>query len=204
MDESRVVMWAKDNAMLLRQLELDFKASGIGNICNFFDQPPDWRCPCCHRTKPDFARLDKNRDLLCAMHRHHDHFGDFARDKLPRSGYTEGIVESFCRFPETLICADCNVAEPAAKAIVEAPEQFSFAPYEIATFVTVRKQSGHIVRPDCAKRAYEAARPGMRLVNERLNAVVKSARADDDTFEHIGGAAWRALKEINERRKAAK
>lgn len=192
---------AEGNAALLRELEKDLKTIAMGDQHHFFEVSADWRCPCCHRSKEEFARRDKNHKLLCALHNHHDHFGDYASTKLP--GHVKNLIDSFCRFPDTLICSDCNVAEPVAKTISGAPEHFSFAPFEIATFITVRKRSGHIVRPDCAKRAYEAARPAMRLLKDRLKDVRRAAQDQDegDTFGSIGGAAWRALKEINLARK---
>jgi hypothetical protein len=192
----------QDNARLLRDLEKRLGASSLGSICGFFEAGTGWRCPCCHRSKVELARLDRNRNLLCALHWHHDHFGDYASDKLPRvANATDNLIESFCRFPNTLICSDCNVAEPAAKQIVNAKPYFSFAPFEIATFITVRPNAGHLVDDARVRTAYEAAKPALLLVWNRLKAVMDSARNEDEDFQHIGGPAWRVLKEANAKRK---
>lgn len=202
---SNEAFYAEANARLLYRLLQTTGAIGFGSISGFFEVFPEWRCPCCHRSKEEIVRLDKNAHLLCSIHWHHDHFLDLAREKI---GPIESSVEdSFCRFPRTQICSDCNVAESTlAKRSLNEDEKrlrhFSFAPFEIASFIIVRMNAGHSVDVERAQIAYQAAQPSMKLLGDRLRAVVQSIRTDADTFEQVGGAAWRVLKEVNAKRKA--
>ena len=201
MDCNVIISSAEKNIRMLHDLKDQFGAVGFGKVSNFFEVSERWHCPCCHRSKPEFARLDKNKELLCELHRHHDHFGDEAMSLIPREGYVDGLRESFCRFPDTLVCSDCNVAEPRAKALVSAPAYFSFAPYEIAMFINVRHGAPHAVDDTRARECFDAAVPAMKLLRKRLNAVLDAQKNQVDDFETLGAAAWRALKRANEVRK---
>jgi hypothetical protein len=52
-----------------------------------------------------------------------------------------------------------------------------------------------------ARKCYEAAVPAMKLIRERLAAVLDAQKNQVDDFETLGSAAWRALKRANEVRK---
>lgn len=170
------------NTQLLMDIAAQFKVARIGTLGAFFDVSPDWRCPCCYRSKPEIARLDQNGNLLCSIVRHHDHFGDAVRTALRAShlggdyGLIDAHVTSFTRFSPTLICNDCNVIDHPAKRLVNAPKYFSFAPYEIATFVSPIPNEGH----DCAaiKRAelqyaFRCAIPTVLHLLDRLKSIVR-------------------------------
>jgi hypothetical protein len=166
------------NGALLIELFLELEARGLGSVANFFAVAPDWRCPCCYRTKREMARLDKNGNLLCAIHDHHDHYCErFNADARKMAGrdftFTAAVRDSLIRFPNTLICNDCNVAEPAAKKLVEAPSFFSFAPFEISYFIDIT--DGRVtVNEERVIRAYEAAKPSLRLIYERILSITKA------------------------------
>lgn len=209
---SMVAMTAEENAKLLYRLLREFKGSDYGSISGFFEVDVRWRCPCCHRAKHEIARLDRNNNLLCPLHWHHDHFGDLVSDKLPhvRGATTDdaltlrSVQDGLARFPETLICGDCNVAEGSqAKSLVGAPKYFSFAPFEIATFVEVRPNVPHLVNEARAKAAFEAARPSMKLVSDKLRELmdVQSGKAGAQAFGHV---AWRVLQQTRNAMKEAK
>lgn len=174
-----------------------FGAHEIGAIGCFFDTTSDWLCPVCFRSKDELARLDKNGNLLCAIHSHHDHFGDLAMSRIRDAAAgtrTHALNDGFYRFPNTLICNDCNVIEGYAKSTIETSAVFSFAPHEIGTFIIVTPNAPHRLDRDRLKQTYEAVLPSLRLVGARLRAVLQSIREDSDDFEHIGGPAWRAIK----------
>jgi hypothetical protein len=94
-----------------------------------------------------------------------------------------------------MICGDCNVAEPAAKAIVKAPAMFSFTPYEIAIFIDVTPNRPHVVDPVRAALAFEAAKPAMKLLADKLRAIIKVRNGDEDAWEPLAGPAWRVIKD---------
>jgi hypothetical protein len=199
------VSTAEANMRLLLDLQSEFQAEGLGAIYNFFAVDRDWRCPACYRNKREIARIDKNGNLLCALVWHHDHFCDCFDTHVGPEVKAEwaarsAMLASFVRFPNTLICNDCNVCEPYAKNIVGAPAEFSFAPYEIAGFIDVGNNRPHTVNSDNAKKAYEAALPMMRVLAQRLRAVNKSVRVGD--FEPVAQPAFRVLHQIRKAREA--
>src|SRR5271166_5347459 len=109
-----------------------------------------WSCPCCHRAKPDIARVSAGSVLLCRLELHHDHLIDLAkriyREHNPRSANRDSNIQinraedalmPFVeRFERTLICIDCNLAEGFAKLELakEFSGDFTFTPAEISTF----------------------------------------------------------------------
>ena len=221
---------AEDNARLLFTLIKKHAALAIGQISGFFDVGIYWHCPCCHRSKPEMARLDKNGALLCALHWHHDHFGDYASNTLrdwlveefPHPGMrsrgfwgtkdmkideaaqpddrfcghdvNSHVSKSLVRFEPTLICGDCNVSEPYAKRVIGAPNYFSFAPFEISSFIVVSDNAPHKVNEATAAAVYDAAKPAMRHLGNKLTKF-KALQADTDTgsFQQIGHPAVRIL-----------
>jgi hypothetical protein len=201
--------FAEANARLLNQLEKQTGAAGFGAIGGFFAVEARWRCPCCHRLKAEIARLDKNGNLCCPVVEHHDHFEECVAENIDyRSIGTlalqlrESLDQSFVRFQPTMICGDCNVAEPAAKAIVKAPAAFSFTPFEIAIFIEVTPNRPHVVDPVRAALAFEAATPAMKLLANKLRAIVK-VKNGEDTWEPLAGAAWRVIKDARRNMKDA-
>lgn len=168
---------SEENAHLLYALKEAKSARGFGAIAGFFEAEATWRCPCCYRSKGEFARLDKNGNLLCQIVFHHDHFGDEACERLRAlktfKDWQDGRVteESFSRFPPVMICQDCNVADPAAKAIVAAPKAFSFAPCEIACFVRPSSGVPHRVDVASVQKVYRAAHEVMLVLEDRLIAI---------------------------------
>lgn len=200
--------FAEANARLLIDLMTRFSAQGLGVISNFFNVAHHWRCPCCYRTKDQFARLDKNYNLLCSIVFHHDHFVEHVAEIADLSNVADyqlrhALGEGLVRFPDTPICSDCNVAEPAAKRIVEAPSFFSFAPYEIAGFIIVTDNAPHEVDAERARAMYESARPAMRVLYDRVRAIAKARSENVDGWEPIAGPAWRVLKDAHRKMKDA-
>lgn len=190
---------AEKNARLLIDLKENHDAKGLGSISGFFDTHVTWRCPGCLRDKSEIARLDKNDNLLCAIHYHHDHFQEAARSALSQTqlGNNWGLIsESLVRFPYTRICNDCNVIEPYAKDIVGAPAAFSFAPYEIALFIRVKNNAAHTLNAETVREVYEAALPTMTILGKRLRAIRDAINDDTGEFEHISEPVMRVIKSL--------
>jgi hypothetical protein len=77
-------------------------------------------------------------------------------------GFTVTLTGHHChgagRFPETLICGDCNSADGAAKRKLGLPTDWSYTPTEIGSFVSVSRHSGATqIDYEAARRIYEAA-----------------------------------------------
>lgn len=108
---------------------------------------PDWRCPGCHRTKYQVMRWTERfpnspnsfMGWVVGLHKHHDHGGRPAR------------------FPETLVCEQCNSADAAAKKELKLPQNFSFSPAEIRCFVIAIAHGWHLINYGAAQRLYVAA-----------------------------------------------
>jgi hypothetical protein len=207
---------AEENAHLLYELKALHGAQGFGEHYHFFEVSANWGCPCCFRTKRGIGRLDKNGNLLCSLHEHHDHYGDAVSDalrrdmqQLLRSGDTTvvqqfmAVEESFRRFPPQLICSDCNIAEGAGKRASGADAGFSFSPSEIANFIEIADHQPHRIMTEKAARTYEAVKPSLALLSERARETLRSMR-NPDSFEHIGFAAWRVLQGARKNMNGAK
>lgn len=200
--------FGEKNARLLLALLKKHNCEDFGAISGFFETDEFWCCPCCHRQKSEIARRDKNGNLFCQFVWHHDHMGDLS-DRFPfhREGLTwqearplDSVRNNFKRFDDILICGDCNVIDGNAKRAIGAPSAFSFTPYEISTFIIVRENQGHALDKDKAAEAYRHASPSLEVYRATLRDLPKHER-DPSSFEQIGGAAWRVLKQANDRRK---
>lgn len=204
---SQAAIHAEANARLLCMLKEEFSAKDFGSISGFCEVATTWRCPCCYRSKPEIARLDKNGNLLCSLVMHHDHFPECVGDHIGGRAFefeAVGVVEnSFERFSRILICQDCNVADVAAKRIVQAPNPFSFAPHEIAGFIRVSPNAPHEVDGKRACEIYEAIKPSMQLLADRLRSIGRVVKTSGETWEHAGAAAWRVLKNARKKRAEA-
>ncbi len=201
---------AEKNARLLIVLKERFGARDIGCVSGFFDTHEEWHCPCCCRSKLDIARLDKNENLLCSFVWHHDHFEDAVQKKLREraeltyadvgaSSDLNSLRVSFVRFQSILICGDCNVVEPVAKAVVNAPPEFSFAPYEIAAFIEVAPNSPHKVNEVLVGETYDVARQAMISLQNRLRDVVNYRGDGNQERLPVGTREWLAFRDTKPR-----
>jgi len=194
------------NCLLMMELFQKLNAYDTGNVRRFCEVTTAWRCPCCHRSKSEIARLDKNGNLLCAIAEHHDHFNDMASDQIRKAMRAAGEIEtedymalnyvegSFQRFSPTLVCEDCNVAEPEGKRLVCAKSSFTFAPWEIMQFVEVVPNHPHTVNYERCKAVYEAAITTVTVMASHLRGVIAGINSRNGTgFVSIGDAAVRAL-----------
>lgn len=132
-----------------------------------------WSCPCCKREKRQLARLGPGGVLICKLEMHHDHFGDRVskvfRTTNPREGGPLGAqadtakqaLRALCeRFAPSLICQDCNAAEGAAKVALSGvlPQDFTFTPAEVATFIRIAPNRSHEVDEAGAMAVWNAVK----------------------------------------------
>ncbi|GAA0432289.1 hypothetical protein GCM10009094_41100 [Massilia aurea] len=109
---------------------------------------PHWRCPGCRRTKYQAIRwttLFRNspnsyQGWACGLAKHHDHG--------PRPA----------RFPETVMCEQCNSADGTAKRVLRLPDDFSFSPAEVNRFVLPTPHGWHLIDYLAAQNLYAAVR----------------------------------------------
>lgn len=110
----------------------------------------NWRCPCCHRSAPEVIRWTEIKGPAWRA-KYADAYG---------MGFTAPLCKHHChgkgRFEITLICGDCNSADGAVKLRLKLPQSWSFAPEEIARFVSVPVHSGRTtIDYEVAKQIYE-------------------------------------------------
>ena len=60
----------------------------------------------------------------------------------------------FNRFPETIICGDCNSADGRAKQKLSLPSNWSFSPADIRQFIETRPHAGYRINYQKAKDLY--------------------------------------------------
>ena len=108
-------------------------------------------CPACQRNKFQILRWTTRfpnkpnafQDWVAVLHRHHDH--------------SQGVMSCNAgRFPETVICDQCNSSDGAAKRKLKLPREFSFSPSEIGYFTTATPHGKHKINYEKAKAIYEA------------------------------------------------
>jgi hypothetical protein len=189
------------NARLLLDLARHWRAKSLGDINNFFAVDHDWQCPCCSRSKQEISRLHQDgrfKDgLLCSIAEHHDHFNTGRELQQKDIGYPLRLAYAarFIRFPPTFICQDCNNADPRVKRSVGAPENFSFAPHEIATFIIQRPHASHEINWSAAEAAWHSAKLSHDLMEGSLRGLVKQIRNEPE-FERVFDAAKRIERDV--------
>ena len=147
--------------MLKVPSEADYRAYDGAHCFNLWRNLPDsWRCPSCSRSKFELLRWTTRRfrqgvgacppfsDWFAGLHAHHDHAADYGNPAA--------------RFPETVICDQCNVAEGRAKRKLGLPLSFSFSPVEIAQFVVAFPHRCHAIDLAIARRIFGQLRRSAR------------------------------------------
>lgn len=129
----------------------------------------DWRCPGCARSKFEILRWsvrfpkspNRFEDWVGGYHTHHDHSVDDIRYGHARAN---GRAP---RFPDRVMCEQCNNADATAKRKLSLPAAFSFAPHEIRAFVTATPHGFHVVDFVIAQAIFDAlqitARPSFHF-----------------------------------------
>ncbi|WP_291878967.1 hypothetical protein [Caulobacter sp.] len=137
----------------------DFEAFD-GHHCRdiYAGLPQGWTCPGCGRTPFEILRWavrfprtpNAFEDWVGGYHTHHDHGVDDVR-------FGRATGPAVARFPETVMCEQCNSADGAAKRKLGLRRDFSFAPWEIRRFVTAMPHSAHTIDYEMAEALYRQA-----------------------------------------------
>jgi len=110
-----------------------------------------WFCPSCKRNKFQILRWTTRfpnkpnafKDWVAVLHRHHDH--------------SQGSMSvNNGRFPETVVCDQCNTSDGVVKRKLKLPSNFSFSPQEIGCFVTAIAHGKHEIDYNMAKVIYDS------------------------------------------------
>ena len=64
----------------------------------------------------------------------------------------------YARFPETVLCEQCNAVDGQVKRTLKLPKEFSYSPDEIRAFVEPAPHGWHIINYLQAAQIYEWVR----------------------------------------------
>lgn len=179
--------------MLLHQ----FGVSHVDMTIWWVRTPQSWSCPACGRPKAELVRVNKNGELMCRLVEHHDHMADVLERKFREHSIArdhvvaDDIAQEFATrsatmvsaYDGTIICNDCNNADPKAKAMVGAPADFSFSPAEIRQFVSAQANRDHGINAEEAKRLWEDCRPSFELRMKIIDRIASIAANNEHWFQ---------------------
>jgi rubredoxin len=144
---------------LTRTLMERFATRNVDMTFGWACTPMDWACPACGRPKPDIVRVNSKGDLMCRLVEHHDHMKDMVRAEFERQCKNQEriVADEYAKrfasraapmvsaYDNTIICDDCNAADPMAKNVVGTHKDFSYSPQEIRRFVRPRPNLPHTI-----------------------------------------------------------
>ena len=163
-----------------------------------------WAWPVCRRQKDAIFRLSTRGILLAKLEEHHDHLRDFV-SRRARELFGEGWLANAPRgagivvdriqdlvsgFSQEMVCSDCNAADGTVKVALDSKihRYFSFAPSQIADFITPRPNAPHDIDLAKAAAAWERLRPSfetrLTLVDTLLNHILAG------TLSYTHGTPW--------------
>lgn len=159
--------------------------------------PQAWECPGCGRKKAEIVRLNRHGELMCILMEHHDHMVDALEEYfvLHSTSGAEVVADALCgtfarrsadmvsAYDRTLMCQDCNSADPAAKKLVGAPKYLSFSPAEIRRFVIARPNEDHRIDEDAARAVYDEILPTFEIRMRFVNGIARMAARDTHWFQ---------------------
>lgn len=118
----------------------------------------NWRCPACGRSPFQIMRRGRDGRWRQTLHYHHDH--GFVAESAKSFAFdaacwavSEGR-KALWRFEPEHICWQCNLADAAVKRIHKLPKDFSFAPAEIALFISAHPHDAHSINTSDADQLY--------------------------------------------------
>jgi rubredoxin len=163
-----------------------------------------WMCPVCRRQKDAIFRLSARGILLAKLEEHHDHLRDYVNHRA-RKLFGEGwlanaprgagivvdrIQDLVSSFSQEMICSDCNSADGAVKATLNGKihSYFSFAPSQIADFITPHPNAPHDIDFTKAAAAWERLRPSFETRLTLVDTLLKHIPLGTLNYTH--GTPW--------------
>lgn len=144
-----------------KQAIVKFNAMGLDLNENWALLSKGWQCPSCDRTKMEIFRINEAGILLANAHLHHDHIGEYLKDRVreicgiewSKTAPAEALraISSLTQLSEsfdaTYICWECNTIEGNAKGLITGKpiNNFSFSPSEINSFIAPRKNKPPLI-----------------------------------------------------------
>ena len=172
-------------------------AEGVDMTTWWSMTPQDWHCPACGRHKREIVRLNAKGELMCRLVDHHDHMRDLLVERFEEISTSmndvvaDQLAERFAArsasmvacYDNTVICDDCNAADPKAKRMIGAHKRFSFSPSEIRQFVVARPNQPHEVNERIARSVWEAARETFNLRLKIVDRIAEIAATNRHWYQ---------------------
>lgn len=182
-----------------RELMARFGATGVDMTKWWAWTSANWECPACGRSKAQIVRLNANGHLMCRLVEHHDHMkdlleGEFEAQCKQQSSigaderskrFAERSAQMISAYDNTIICDDCNGADPKAKKVVGAHPSFSYSPFEIRRFVQVKSNGQHEIDFSEAKKIWEENKKTFELRLKIIRRIAEIATTDEHWYQEM-------------------
>jgi rubredoxin len=181
-----------------RDLVTTLSARGVDMNTWWVMTPMEWTCSACGRSKRDIARLNQKGELMCHLVEHHDHVQDLLEKRFQEISSTQDVVVAnggakrfalraapmVSAYENTVICSDCNTADPDAKRGVGADKNFSFSAAEIRKFVRARPNAPHKdLDLPTAQMIWEGHRSNFQLRLKIIDRIAQIAATNEHWFQ---------------------
>ena len=189
-----------DGAMspLTRELIAMLGADGVDMNSWWAMTPQNWTCSACGRSKHGIARLNTKRELMCHLVEHHDHVKDLLEKRFQEisSAQDEVVADDAAKrfanraaamvsaYENTVICSDCNTADPDAKRAIGADKNFSFSAAELRRIVRPDPNAPHInLDLTAAREIWESHRKSFDLRMKIVQRIAEIAATNTHWFQ---------------------
>jgi len=184
---------------LTRSLVERFSAIGVDMTSLWAFTPKEWICPGCGRSKPDLVRLNAHGELMCRLVDHHDHMKDLLVDEFRKISSSLDVVvadetaEAFAKrsatmvsvHDNTVICNDCNAADPEAKKAARTHRNFSFSAAEIRQFVLPKPNRSHAIDPVIACEIWKRNSENFNLRLKIIKRIAEIAATNKHWYQEV-------------------
>jgi len=159
---------------LYKDLAVKFGDKQLASNSQYTVMESGWQhCRVCERDAVDLAVLNKNDEILCSSHFHHDHMADYFRNLFDSYAYCvcwgswiNDAGAALSQFRPMEICSFCNEAEGAAKRKVGADKWFTFTPDELKDIIIADGPGNVRVNADAAKLFWEMRKNDLEVKKE--------------------------------------
>ena len=135
---------------------------------------------------------------MCLLVEHHDHVKDLLEVRFREISSSQcevvanGAAKRFAKraasmvsaYENTVICLDCNTADPEAKKAVEADRNFSFSPSELRRIIRASPNSPHKhLDIDVAREVWNSHLPSFQLRMKIIGRIAEIAAKNVHWFQ---------------------
>ena len=134
---------------------------------------------------------------MCHLVEHHDHVKDLLEKRFQEISsaqnevVADGAAKRFANrasamvsaYENTVICSDCNTADPDAKRAIGADKNFSFSAAELRRIVRPRPNDSHVLDLAAAREIWESHRKSFDLRMKIVQRIAEIAATNTHWFQ---------------------